>query len=91
VLACAAVAGDERRVAFRRSVFHAAYEHKGRAAPVIAIDRALGDAEFFGLNIVPDKNLVGDADALGMKLPAARIERLLVDGVHFTSPLCVKR
>jgi len=41
-------------------------------------------------NVVSYEGFAADRNALGMRLAAARIERLLVN-VHFSSPLCVKR
>src|SRR5262249_45351747 len=81
---------DEGGITFCWSIFDATDENERRAVLIAAIDRAFAAAELPSLDIIAEENFAADLDALRVRLAAARIERLLV-GVHFTSPLCVKR
>src|SRR5262245_40726479 len=72
-----------------RPVFQAGEESIRRAVLIAAIERTLTLALLTRQNIVADENFAADSDALRVRLAPARVELLL--GVHFTSPLCVKK
>src|SRR5262249_18471361 len=83
-------AHDELGVQPFGAILDATEKSVRRAALVAAIERALALALLFGLDVVAYEDFAADRYALGMRLAPARIERMLV-GVHFTSPLCVKK